>query len=179
MPELDKDEDLPSKPRTRAQRKSGTSDHQVQRGSESSDSESELECPQRRSYRTYLEEIWNRKEKLTSPGRRQAEVQMKASDSSSESAGDSPAESERLPMREHTPHIAPEPETASELEPVSSDPGKGRQFSSPRIGVSPNQTRPKRSRKPVMRLTYDKPGRASEEPLSIVHGGVVIKIGKN
>ena len=177
MPELDKDEELPSKPRTRAQvrSKSKTSDHSVQQESESS--ESELEYPQRRSYRTYLEEIWSRKEKPASTSHSQAEVQMLASDSPSESASDSSSELEPPPRREHTPHITPD--TGSESEPVSSDHDNRQQSSSTKLGASPKQTRPKRTRKPVMRLTYDKPGRASEEPLTIVHRGVVIKIGKN
>ena len=80
-------------------------------------------------------------------------------------------------MREHTSH--PIPDTESEPEPVSSDPDDRRQSSSTKIGTPPRQIRPKRSLKPVMRFTYDKPGKASEEPLTIVHRGVVIKIGKN
>ncbi|XP_051973265.1 paraneoplastic antigen Ma1 homolog [Xyrauchen texanus] len=33
--------------------------------------------------------------------------------------------------------------------------------------------------KPVLRLTYDEPGKASEQPITIVHRGVTITIGKN
>lgn len=40
------------------------------------------------------------------------------------------------------------------------------------------EIRPKRARKPVVRLTYDEPGKSRDRPLTIVHRGVVIKIGK-
>ena len=37
----------------------------------------------------------------------------------------------------------------------------------------------KRRVKPVIRLTYDQPGRAKDEPITIVHRGIIIKIGYN
>lgn len=37
----------------------------------------------------------------------------------------------------------------------------------------------KRQIKPVLRLTYDEPGKPSEQPLTIVHRGVIIKLGKH
>lgn len=40
------------------------------------------------------------------------------------------------------------------------------------------ETRPKRKVKPVVRLTYDEPGKAKDQPITIIHRGVVIKIGK-
>lgn len=36
----------------------------------------------------------------------------------------------------------------------------------------------KRRVKPVVRLTYDEPGKARDQPITIVHRGVTIKIGK-
>lgn len=45
--------------------------------------------------------------------------------------------------------------------------------------ISRPENRPKRVVKPVIRLTYDEPGRAKDQPLTIVHRGVVIKIGKS
>lgn len=36
----------------------------------------------------------------------------------------------------------------------------------------------KRRIKPVLRLSYDEPGKASDQPITIVHRGVVIKLGK-
>lgn len=35
----------------------------------------------------------------------------------------------------------------------------------------------KRRIKPVLRLSYDEPGKASDQPITIVHRGVVIKLG--
>ncbi len=39
-------------------------------------------------------------------------------------------------------------------------------------------TRSKRLIKPVQKLTYDEPGKSRVEPLTIIHRGLVIKIGK-
>ncbi|KAL6491410.1 hypothetical protein MHYP_G00017550 [Metynnis hypsauchen] len=39
------------------------------------------------------------------------------------------------------------------------------------------EPRPKRTIKPTIKLTYDEPGRSSDKPLTIVHRGIVIKIG--
>lgn len=35
----------------------------------------------------------------------------------------------------------------------------------------------KRRVRPVIRLTYDKPGVAKDQPITIVHRGIIIKIG--
>lgn len=40
-----------------------------------------------------------------------------------------------------------------------------------------SSSRSKRAVKPVIRLTYDKPGKNRDEPITIVHRGVIIKIG--
>lgn len=37
--------------------------------------------------------------------------------------------------------------------------------------------RSKRHSKPVIRLTYDEPGKARDQPITIVHKGVIIKLG--
>ena len=41
-----------------------------------------------------------------------------------------------------------------------------------------SEPRPKRTVKPTVRLTYDEPGRSKDQPLTIVHRGIVIKIGQ-
>lgn len=46
------------------------------------------------------------------------------------------------------------------------------------LGDTP-KLRPKRQIKPVVRLTYDEPGKAKDQPITIVHRGVVITIGKD
>lgn len=66
-------------------------------------------------------------------------------------------------------------ETESEPEPVSSEDDRPCASNSNRR-MSPVHYRPQRAIKPVVRLTYDEPGKASERPLTIVHRGVVIKI---
>lgn len=47
---------------------------------------------------------------------------------------------------------------------------------SPKTRAEP---RPKRAIRPILRLTYDEPGTSSDRPLTIVHRGIVIKIGKH
>ncbi|XP_029968702.1 uncharacterized protein LOC115403829 [Salarias fasciatus] len=44
--------------------------------------------------------------------------------------------------------------------------------------VDHTETRSKRTVKPVVRLTYDEPGKARDQSITIIHRGVVIKIGK-
>lgn len=39
------------------------------------------------------------------------------------------------------------------------------------------RTSSKRQVKPVIRLTYDEPGKARDQPITIVHKGVIIKLG--
>ncbi|XP_070401169.1 uncharacterized protein [Nothobranchius furzeri] len=46
------------------------------------------------------------------------------------------------------------------------------------LGDTP-KLRPKRQIKPVVRLTYDEPGKAKDQPITIIHRGVVITIGKD
>uniref|UniRef100_A0A8C2CR87 Gypsy retrotransposon integrase-like protein 1 n=1 Tax=Cyprinus carpio TaxID=7962 RepID=A0A8C2CR87_CYPCA len=45
--------------------------------------------------------------------------------------------------------------------------------------ISKPENRPKRMVKPVIRLTYDEPGKPKDQPLTIVHRCVIIKIGKS
>lgn len=40
-----------------------------------------------------------------------------------------------------------------------------------------SSSRSKRHVKPVIRLTYDEPGKASDKPITIVHKGIIIKLG--
>uniref|UniRef100_A0A1A7ZLV7 Gypsy retrotransposon integrase-like protein 1 n=1 Tax=Nothobranchius furzeri TaxID=105023 RepID=A0A1A7ZLV7_NOTFU len=46
------------------------------------------------------------------------------------------------------------------------------------LGDTP-KLKPKRPIKPVVRLTYDEPGKAKDQPITIIHRGVVITIGKD
>lgn len=90
-------------------------------------------------------------------------------------SNDSHSEGGNSPV-DHGPDIALE--TDSEPEPNSSE-DEQPQSSCSNVHVTPKSTRPKRSLKPVMRLTYDEPGKAKEQPITIVHRGVTIKIGKH
>lgn len=45
--------------------------------------------------------------------------------------------------------------------------------------VKTPERRSKRSAKPVVRLTYDEPGKSKDQPITIIHRGVIITIGKN
>lgn len=45
--------------------------------------------------------------------------------------------------------------------------------------INKNEIRSKRTIKPVVKRTYDEPGKARDQPITIIHRGVVIKIGKN
>lgn len=60
---------------------------------------------------------------------------------------------------------------------LESIPGKRRELLQPQT-VSPLQrSGSKRKVKPVIRLTYDEPGKAKDHPITIVHRGIVIKVG--
>lgn len=49
-----------------------------------------------------------------------------------------------------------------------------------RVVIRPEpRLRPKRTVKPTIRHTYDEPGKSRDQPLTIVHRGIVIKIGKH
>lgn len=95
--------------------------------------------------------------------------------------------------RPESPAIESVPEEANEESPVEADtePSESEAdldasrtpISNPqqRLGSIPQiegslRTTEKRAIKPVIRLTYDAPGRASEQPITIVHRGIIIKI---
>lgn len=60
---------------------------------------------------------------------------------------------------------------------LESIPGKRQELLQPQT-VSPLQrSGSKRKVKPVIRLTYDEPGKAKDHPITIVHRGIVIKVG--
>ncbi|XP_043993942.1 uncharacterized protein LOC122843338 [Gambusia affinis] len=81
----------------------------------------------------------------------------------------------RAPQEPTVHESESESELESEPEPVSSEDDRPCPSSS-NSRMSHAHSRPKRTIKPVVRLTYDEPGKASDQPLTIVHRGVVIKI---
>lgn len=72
------------------------------------------------------------------------------------------------------PEVAPEEtsEAGSESEEEVSEVQEDRRQPS-------SEPRPKRAVRPAIRLTYNESGKFRDEPLTIVHRGIVIKIGKH
>lgn len=72
------------------------------------------------------------------------------------------------------PEVAPEEtsEAGSEAEEEVSEVQEDRRQPS-------SEPRPKRAVRPAIRLTYNEPGKFRDDPLTIVHRGIVIKIGKH
>lgn len=87
---------------------------------------------------------------------------------------DSHSERDNSPV-EHAPDVSPK--TDSESEPSSSE-DEQPPSSCSNMQVTPKPSRPKRSLKPVVRFTYDELGKGKDQPITIVHRGVTIKIGK-
>lgn len=71
------------------------------------------------------------------------------------------------------------PDEASDQESDNDDHNEQPETVTRTRAASRAENRPKRKVKPVIRLTYDEPGRAKDQPLTIEHRGVVIKIGKS
>lgn len=137
----------------------------------SSDTSSEFEYHVSKPYSSYLEGILNRKHALP----RQSETVcqergMIQNDSCTEEGNLLPEEdaesnvsssaSSSVENEEESPQNSSEEERESSEQPES------------------EPVREKRRVKPVVKLTYDEPGRSRDQPLTIVHRGVVIQIGK-
>lgn len=86
---------------------------------------------------------------------------------------DSSSESESNPDQKESEPEADMDTSAAQSTKEADSPG-GVRGKSPRDA----ETRPKRAVKPVVRLTYDEPGKGRDQPITIIHRGVVIKIGK-
>ncbi|XP_038574937.1 uncharacterized protein LOC119902683 [Micropterus salmoides] len=153
-----------------------------------SDSSSDLEyyVPQRspKPYHAYLKQFPQGTKNRTRCSQVTQEDPENVQESEESLAEESSAEekSANEPVRfvdKHQPdqNAIPEDETDPDLEseqeayPVSI---RCRDKKGPR-----SDTRSKRTVKPVLRLTYDEPGKSKDQPLTIVHRGVVIKIGKS
>lgn len=55
--------------------------------------------------------------------------------------------------------------------------GSERKTMSENGGHSSIEGRPKRRVKPVVKLNYDEPGSSRDQTITIIHGGITIKIG--
>lgn len=170
IPVPDNTENVPKRPSSRVlnRHKRSTPDYTAQRECNTSSDSSDLECEWPvRPYRRFMEKLIQRKGRLSADGSEQMGVISPS--------GDSHSERENSPV-DHVQDIAPE--TDSEPEPISSEDEKATSSCS-NVHVTPKSSRPKRSLKPVVRLTYDEPGKAKDQPITIVHRGVTIKIGKH
>lgn len=169
IPILDTTENRPKRPATQgrvlSRHRRSMTDHTVQRESHTSTDSSDLECEwPTRPYRKFMGKLIQRGE-----GHCADESEHLIISPSNHSEGsNSPVD--------HGPDVALE--TDSEPEPNFSE-DEQPQSSCSNVHVIPKSSRPKRSLKPVMRLTYDEPGKAKDQPITIVHRGVTIKIGKH
>ncbi|KAK1880667.1 Protein unc-79 like [Dissostichus eleginoides] len=175
IPAIDNTEDVPTRPATRAnghkRHKRAKTDHPIQLEGEMSTEASDLECDwPHRPYRTYMEKIIQRQEENNTDRAEQPGVRIPEKDSC--------PKTENSPLEDQDPDTAPETDSGPQSS-DSSEEDDRQQSSRPNIVVTPRQARPKRLLKPVVRLTYDKPGKARDEPIIIVHRGVTIKIGKS
>ncbi|KAJ0069391.1 hypothetical protein NL108_004222 [Boleophthalmus pectinirostris] len=157
MPIQDEGDEVQWKTRTRndVRRQHASHQNSTQMESELSSESSDFEYVRpRRSYRTYLERMLRR---------------------GNETNRDTPEQTdEENPVEECGPDNIHESDSGPES--VSSDEEDVPQ--NPQITLT-QAHRPRRTVKPVVRLTYDKPGISKDQPLKIVHRGVTIHIGKS
>lgn len=187
IPSTDVVEDPPSRPRTRAETCQKKKRHLpvmqevYQEPQEGSDSSSDLEyyVPQC----TYQRELFRRRldaerDPVVVQEEANIPVERDTDDQSMSDVDDVGSEHESRRDQESEPEIDPEEisdsETESEQEQEIVDVSPEHR-DNPRVRA---EARPKRAVKPTIRLTYDEPGRSRDEPLTIVHRGIVIKIGK-
>ncbi|XP_053274167.1 uncharacterized protein LOC128436464 [Pleuronectes platessa] len=191
MPTVDVENKSPAKTKARTRAEAQKKSKKVLPGiqevlqemQESMDSSSDVEYygPEK-SYSTYLKEILG-KERETAG---QSNLIQNDADSSQQSDGN-PAEdslSEEESVEEENYSVREEEgdqDSEEESDPESDNPCHDKHpetVTKTKVSSKP-ENRPKRKVKPVIRLTYDEPGRAKDQPLTIIHRGVVIKIGKS
>ncbi len=176
MPFTDQDVDPPEKPKTRAdtrKRSQRDSRPEIQELQEFSDSSSDMEY--------YVTHRCNRREpvpRVLNTARPVIELEDAPETEHENDSGPEEVEQNSEPGPEDEecdPEVAleetSEAESESEQEVVS-------EVQEDRVQPR-SEPRPKRTAKPTIRLTYDEPGRSRDEPLTIVHRGIVIKIGKH
>lgn len=175
MPRDESDHRQPAKPQTRSDTKKKQLVKQFQPRMEEEDltdssTESEYERPTRRSYRTYLQDILhNRKaaqEQAVVPPDEEERLGVRTEDTDDEDQSGEEMES------------GPPNESAQES-PSDQEEGQARSTDEGTSSSRRTVARPKRVVKPVVRLTYDEPGKSRDHPITIVHRGVTIKIGRD
>ncbi|XP_034560089.1 uncharacterized protein LOC117827597 [Notolabrus celidotus] len=171
IPMQDEVEEVQRKPPTR---RSLRSEHtpvvhsaQMESGLSSDSSDFEYARPQR-SYRTYLEQLLKERNETSHDVPKQRERNVSMNDTVSQ--GDHPVEEDQ--DQDSAPGSDSEPEPASSEDDT-------RQPSPHNIILTRTPSRPRRTVKPVVKLTYDQPGKSTDQPLTIVHRGITIHIGRN
>ncbi|KAJ8348558.1 hypothetical protein SKAU_G00271470 [Synaphobranchus kaupii] len=191
MPIVETEANSHVKPRTRAETQKRPkkvlpeAQEALQELQECTDSSSDREYygPEK-PYSTYLKEILQKERHTARPSdliqddgdSSQQSDENPAEDSLSE---DQSLEEEHRSMREEDTDQDSVPE--EESDPESDNPRHDEHqeaVTTPEVTSRP-ESRPKRRVKPVIKLTYDEPGRAKDQPLTIVHRGVIIKFGKS
>lgn len=173
-------EEVPVRPRTRSARTRQRQQVMIQREEvpEQTDSSSDVEYERStRPYRDYLENLLMRRDisdRVSVPSERKGARDPSPQPSAVESEPDQANEES---LGEAGTELS-DSETDQKVyrTPVSTP--QERQSSKPKADIV-LRTREKRQIKPVLRLTYDEPGKASDQPLTIVHQGIIIKLGKN
>ncbi|KAK7909563.1 hypothetical protein WMY93_014247 [Mugilogobius chulae] len=194
IPEDDKCCPVRQKPKTKTVKQPTVmAEPQVSQDTDSS-SENEYYEPPRRYYTR--ERV---KEGLRQALRSQEGQEAFGNDSDRES--DHESENEELEMEdtsesddqsetETNPAVVTQKESDRDEEEVSSTPEQEVEPRATRSVITPKVNKPrdqfadspklrsKRQVKPVVRLTYDEPGKAKDQPITIIHKGIVITIGK-
>ncbi|KAG7497282.1 hypothetical protein JOB18_034727 [Solea senegalensis] len=147
---LDNTEDVPKRAATQSRAfnrcKRSITNHTIPREPNTSTDSSDLECEwPTRPYRKFVEKIIQGRGRHSADGSEHLEATC-PSDGRHSERGDS--------LVDHGQDVALK--TDSEPEPISSEDAQP-QSSCSNVHVTPKSTRPKRSLKPVMRLTYDEP----------------------
>ncbi|KAI5616885.1 hypothetical protein C0J50_23556 [Silurus asotus] len=184
-----------TKPRTRAetQKRSKEVLPKVQEAfqeSQFTDSSSDVEWSYGpgKPYSTYLKEILTKQQTQERVTAGQSNLIQDDSDSSQQSDGnpaedslseENSSEEEHYSMREEDGDQDSVPEDESDPESDNPCHNEHPEIITKTDVISKSKNRPKRVVKPVIRLTYDEPGQAKDQPLTIVHRGVIIKIGKS
>lgn len=173
LPATEIEDQLHVKPRTRGaerpKRPNKTSPNVQETPQEYLDSFSDEEYSKpEKPYRTYLKEVLEQVRGTAEQSNLVSEGSKSSTPSDENSSNDSMLEEE---VMERSPTGDGYPD------PVEEEGGPESQDEHPVTpAIAPLETHPKRRVKPVIRLTYDEPGRSREQPLNIVHRGVVVKI---
>lgn len=148
---------------------------------EMTDSSSDEECGySHRSYREYLERLLERREmsdRVSVNSQNEEAIEPSPVQSAEELESDIQDDKEGQAVTDSDPY-----DSGTDLD-TGGDTvhaPKGKLSSKSKVNrVLRPRIAEKRQIRPVLRFTYDEPGKASERPLTIVHRGVIIKLGKH